>query len=84
MDQLRRPGRARPALVGCHDVQIGPRAQRGISLASFHEFDLLMQAIKPVAEVDRDALLKEIAAELTARLAVGCRGAGITEQSLAG
>ena len=29
-----------------------------------HELDLLMQAVKPVAEADRDALLKDIAAEL--------------------
>jgi hypothetical protein len=32
MDQLRRPGRARPALVGCRDVQIGPHGQRGNQL----------------------------------------------------
>ena len=32
MDQLRRPGRAWPALVGCRDVQIGPHAQRGNQL----------------------------------------------------
>ena len=36
-----------------------------------HEFDLLMQAIKPVAEADRDALLKEIAAELGRHEVVG-------------
>jgi hypothetical protein len=29
-----------------------------------HEFDRLMQAAKPVAEPDRNALLKDIAAEL--------------------
>ena len=29
-----------------------------------HDFDRLMQAAKPVAEPDRDALLKDIAAEL--------------------
>ena len=29
-----------------------------------HPFDRLMQAAKPVAEADRDALLKDIAAEL--------------------
>ena len=33
MDRRRRPGRAWPALVGCHDVQIGPPAQRGNQLA---------------------------------------------------
>jgi hypothetical protein len=32
MDQLRRPGRARPALVGCRDVQIGTHRQRGNQL----------------------------------------------------
>jgi hypothetical protein len=32
MDRLRRPGRGWPALVGCRDVQIGPRAQRGNQL----------------------------------------------------
>ena len=32
MGQLRRPGRARPALVGCRDVQIGPHSQRGNQL----------------------------------------------------
>jgi hypothetical protein len=32
MDQLHRPGCARPALVGCRDVQIGPHAQRGNQL----------------------------------------------------
>jgi hypothetical protein len=32
MDQLRGPGRAWPALVGCRDVQIGPHAQRGNQL----------------------------------------------------
>jgi hypothetical protein len=36
-----------------------------------HEFDLLMQAIKPVADADRDALLKEIAAELGQHEVVG-------------
>jgi hypothetical protein len=29
-----------------------------------HDFDRLMQAVKPVAEADRDAFLKDIAAEL--------------------
>ena len=29
-----------------------------------HEFDRVMEAAKPVAEPDRDALLKDIAAEL--------------------
>jgi HEAT repeat protein len=32
MGQLRRPGRARPALVGSRDVQIGPHSQRGNQL----------------------------------------------------
>jgi len=36
-----------------------------------HEFDRLMQAAKPVAEPDRDALLKDIAAELGQHEVVG-------------
>src|SRR4029453_9428358 len=32
MERPRRPGRAWPSLVGCRDVQIGPRAQRGNQL----------------------------------------------------
>ena len=36
-----------------------------------HEFDLLMQAVKPVAEADRDALIKGIAAELGQHEVVG-------------
>ena len=36
-----------------------------------HELDLLMQAVKPVAEPDRDALLKDIAAELGQHEVVG-------------
>ena len=36
-----------------------------------HEFDLLMQAVKPVAEPDRDALIKDIAAELGQHEVVG-------------
>jgi hypothetical protein len=36
-----------------------------------NRLDLLMQAIKPVAEADRDALLREIAAELGQHEVVG-------------
>jgi hypothetical protein len=36
-----------------------------------HDFDRLMQAAKPVAEPDRDALLKDIAAELGQHEVVG-------------
>ena len=36
-----------------------------------HELDLLMQAVKPVAVPDRDALLKDIAAELGQHEVVG-------------
>ena len=36
-----------------------------------HDFDRLMQAAKPVAESDRDALLKDIAAELGQHEVVG-------------
>ena len=36
-----------------------------------HELDLLMQAVKPVAEPDRDALLKDIAAELGQHEVIG-------------
>jgi hypothetical protein len=36
-----------------------------------NEFDLLMQAVKPVAESERDALLKDIAAELGQHEVVG-------------
>ena len=35
------------------------------------ELDLLMQAVKPVAEPDRDALLKDIAAELGQHEVIG-------------
>jgi hypothetical protein len=35
------------------------------------EFDRLMQAAKPVAEADRDALLKDIAAELGQHEVIG-------------
>ena len=36
-----------------------------------HEFDRVMEATKPVAEPDRDALLKDIAAELGQHEVVG-------------
>jgi len=36
-----------------------------------HDFDRLMQAAKPVAESDRDALLKDIAAELGQHEVIG-------------
>jgi hypothetical protein len=36
-----------------------------------HELDLVMQAVKPVAESDRDALLKDVAAELGQHEVVG-------------
>jgi hypothetical protein len=36
-----------------------------------HEFDLLMQAVKPVGEPDRDALIKGVAAELGQHEVVG-------------
>ena len=36
-----------------------------------HDFDRLMQAAKPVAEPDRDALLKDIAAELGQHEVIG-------------
>ena len=36
-----------------------------------HDFDRLMQAAKPVVEADRDALLKDIAAELGQHEVVG-------------
>ena len=36
-----------------------------------HDFDRLMQAAKPVAEPDRDAMLKDIAAELGHHEVVG-------------
>ena len=36
-----------------------------LRLPPAHEFDRLMQAAKPVAEADRDALLKDIAAAWT-------------------
>ena len=36
-----------------------------------HDFDRLMQATKPVAEPDRDGLLKDIAAELGQHEVVG-------------
>jgi hypothetical protein len=47
----------------CGPLAVTPLDQLRLRLPA-HEFDLLMQAIKPVAEADRDALLKEIAAEL--------------------
>ena len=36
-----------------------------------HELDLLMRAVKPIAEPDRDAFLKDIAAELGQHEVVG-------------
>ena len=47
----------------CGPLAVTPLDQLRLRLPA-HECDLLMQAIKPVAEADRDALLKEIAAEL--------------------
>jgi hypothetical protein len=52
------------------EVAVTPLDQLRLRLPD-HEFDRLMQAAKPVAEPDRDALLKDIAAELGQHEVVG-------------
>ena len=54
----------------CGALAVTPLDQLRLRLPA-HEFDLLMQAVKPVAEPDRDALLKDIAAELGQHEVVG-------------
>jgi hypothetical protein len=52
------------------EFAVTPLDQRRLRLPA-HDFDRLMQAAKPVAEPDRDALLKDIAAELGQHEVVG-------------
>ena len=52
------------------ELAVTPLDQLRLRLPA-HDFDRLMQAAKPVAEPDRDALLKDIAAELGQHEVVG-------------
>jgi hypothetical protein len=59
---------AKPLFAGL--TAVTPLDQLRLRLPD-HDFDPLMQAAKPVAASDRDALLKEIAAELGQREVIG-------------
>src|SRR3954462_278544 len=52
------------------ELAVTPLNQLRLRLPA-HDFDRLMQAAKPVAESDRDALLKDIAAELGQHEVIG-------------
>jgi len=54
----------------CGALAVTPLDQLRLPLPP-HEIDLVMQAVKPVAESDRDALLKDVAAELGQHEVVG-------------
>jgi hypothetical protein len=54
----------------CGALAVAPLDQLRLRLPA-HEFDRVMEATKPVPEPDRDALLKDIAAELGQHEVVG-------------
>ena len=58
------------AFLFCGALAVTPLDQLRLRLPA-HDFDRLMQAAKPVAEPARDALLKDIAAELGQHEVVG-------------
>jgi hypothetical protein len=58
------------AFLFCGALAVTPLDQLRLRLPA-HDFDRLMQAAKPVAESARDAMLKDIAAELGQHEVVG-------------
>ncbi len=69
-DAVREPKSGRRILVLCGALAVTPLDQLRLRLPA-HEFHRLMQAAKPVAEPARDAMLKDIAAELGQHEVVG-------------
>ena len=64
----------------CGALAVTPLDQLRLRLPASRTSTWLMQAVKPVAEPDRDALLKDIAAELGQHEVVGTRLAASDHQ----